>query len=85
MTVMVAGSILSLRAQRLAKLDRAGAVMLMSCSFPWRCVGVSENYHLGSTFCLYVLPNRQKWLRMISDIVALAFGIGWSGTDRMVS
>ena len=60
-----------------------GAVMLMSWFiFLGAAVGVRENYHLGFDVLLYVLPKGgKKWLRMISDLVALAFGIGmiWYG------
>jgi TRAP-type C4-dicarboxylate transport system permease small subunit len=60
-----------------------GAVMLMSWFiFLGAAVGVRENYHLGFDVLLYVLPKAgKKWLRMISDVVALAFGIGmvWYG------
>jgi len=61
------------------------AVMLMS----WfiilgAAVGVRENYHLGFDVLLYVLPKGGKrWLRMISDLVALGFGVGmvWYGSQ----
>ena len=60
-----------------------GAVMLMSWFiFLGAAVGVRENYHLGFDVLLYVLPKGgKKWLRMISDLVAFAFGIGmvWYG------
>jgi len=60
-----------------------GAVMLMSWFiFLGAAVGVRENYHLGFDVLLYVLPKGGKrWLRMISDLVALAIGIGmvWYG------
>ena len=62
-----------------------GAVMLMSWFiFLGAAVGVRENYHLGFDVLLYVLPKAgKKWLRMISDIVAFAFGIGmvWYGSQ----
>ena len=62
-----------------------GAVMLMSWFiFLGAAVGVRENYHLGFDVLLYVLPKSGKrWLRMISDIVALAFGLGmiWYGAQ----
>jgi TRAP-type C4-dicarboxylate transport system permease small subunit len=62
-----------------------GAVMLMSWFiFLGAAVGVRENYHLGFDVLLYVLPKSgKKWLRMISDIVALAFGTGmiWYGAQ----
>lgn len=55
-----------------------GAVMLMSWFiFLGAAVGVRENNHLGFDVLLYVLPaGAKKVLRMISDIVILAFGIG---------
>ncbi|NRP72956.1 Sialic acid TRAP transporter small permease protein SiaQ [Ensifer psoraleae] len=60
-----------------------GAVMLMSWFiFLGAAVGVRENYHLGFDVLLYVVPKSgKKWLRMISDLVALAFGAGmvWYG------
>jgi TRAP-type C4-dicarboxylate transport system permease small subunit len=62
-----------------------GSVMLMSWFiFLGAAVGVRENYHLGFDVLLYVLPKGGKrWLRMISDLVALAFGIGmiWYGSQ----
>ena len=60
-----------------------GAIMLMSWFiFFGAAVGVRENNHLGFDILLYVVPLAgKKWLRMISDIVILAFGIGmvWYG------
>ncbi|MGE7368528.1 TRAP transporter small permease [Neorhizobium sp. NPDC001467] len=60
-----------------------GAVILMSWFiFLGAAVGVRENNHMGFDVLLYVLPPAAKrWLRMISDIVILAFGIGmiWYG------
>ena len=62
-----------------------GAVMLMSWFiFLGAAVGVRENYHLGFDVLLYVVPKGgKKWLRMISDLVALAFGLGmiWYGAQ----
>ena len=62
-----------------------GAVMLMSWFiFLGAAVGVRENYHLGFDVLLYVLPKSgKKWLRMISDLVAFAFGVGmvWYGSQ----
>ncbi len=61
-----------------------GSVMLMSWFiFLGAAVGVRENYHLGFDVLLYVLPSSgKKWLRMISDLVALGFGVGmvWYGS-----
>ena len=60
-----------------------GSVMLMSWFiFLGAAVGVRENYHLGFDVLLYVLPKGgKKWLRMVSDLVAFAFGVGmiWYG------
>jgi TRAP-type C4-dicarboxylate transport system permease small subunit len=60
-----------------------GAVMLMSWFiFLGAAVGVRENNHMGFDVLLYVLPpSAKKWLRMISDVVVLAFGLGmvWYG------
>ncbi len=60
-----------------------GSVMLMSWFiFLGAAVGVRENIHLGFDILLYVLPKGGKRvLRMISDIVILAFGMGmvWYG------
>ncbi|MDI7862006.1 TRAP transporter small permease [Rhizobiaceae bacterium n13] len=55
-----------------------GAVMLMSWFiFLGAAVGVRENNHLGFDVLLYVLPlSAKRWLRMISDCVILAFGLG---------
>ncbi|APH70841.1 TRAP transporter small permease [Aquibium oceanicum] len=55
-----------------------GAVMLMSWFiFLGAAVGVRENNHLGFDILLYVLPHGGKRvLRMISDVVILAFGLG---------
>ena len=60
-----------------------GSVMLMSWFiFLGAAVGVRENNHLGFDVLLYVLPKSGKRvLRMISDVVILAFGVGmvWYG------
>jgi len=60
-----------------------GSVMLMSWFiFLGAAVGVRENNHMGFDVLLYVLPSGAKRvLRMISDLVVLAFGIGmvWYG------
>jgi TRAP-type C4-dicarboxylate transport system permease small subunit len=60
-----------------------GSVMLMSWFiFLGAAVGVRENNHMGFDVLLYVMPpSAKKWLRMISDIVILAFGLGmvWYG------
>jgi TRAP-type C4-dicarboxylate transport system permease small subunit len=60
-----------------------GSVMLMSWFiFLGAAVGVRENNHMGFDVLLYVLPRGGKRvLRMISDLVILAFGIGmiWYG------
>lgn len=65
-----------------------GAVMLMSWFiFLGAAVGVRENYHMGFDVLLYVMPKGGKaWLRMISDIVAFAFGIGmvWYGSQLVM-
>jgi TRAP-type C4-dicarboxylate transport system permease small subunit len=62
-----------------------GAVMLMSWFiFLGAAVGVRENNHMGFDVLLYVMPpSAKKWLRMISDLVILAFGIGmiWYGAS----
>ena len=62
-----------------------GAVMLMSWFiFLGAAVGVRENYHLGFDVLLYLLPaGGKKWLRMISDVTVLAFGLGmvWYGSS----
>jgi TRAP-type C4-dicarboxylate transport system permease small subunit len=60
-----------------------GAVILMSWFiFLGAAVGVRENNHMGFDVLLYVLPPAgKKWLRMISDVVIFAFGLGmiWYG------
>jgi TRAP-type C4-dicarboxylate transport system permease small subunit len=60
-----------------------GAVMLMSWFiFLGAAVGVRENNHMGFDVLLYVVPTSgKKWLRMISDVVIFAFGVGmvWYG------
>lgn len=60
-----------------------GAVILMSWFiFLGAAVGVRENNHMGFDVLLYVLPTAGKrWLRMISDGVIFAFGLGmiWYG------
>jgi TRAP-type C4-dicarboxylate transport system permease small subunit len=62
-----------------------GSVMLMSWFiFLGAAVGVRENNHMGFDVLLYVLPGGGKRvLRMISDLVILAFGIGmnWYGSQ----
>ena len=40
-------------------------------------VGVRENFHMGFDVLIYVLPPGAKaWLRSVSDIATLAFGLG---------
>jgi TRAP-type C4-dicarboxylate transport system permease small subunit len=62
-----------------------GAVMLMSWFiFLGAAVGVRENNHMGFDVLLYVIPTSgKKWLRMISDVVIFAFGVGmvWYGAS----
>lgn len=62
-----------------------GAVILMSWFiFLGAAVGVRENNHMGFDVLLYALPPAaKKWLRMISDIVIFAFGLGmiWYGSN----
>ncbi|MBY5665277.1 TRAP transporter small permease [Rhizobium leguminosarum] len=64
-----------------------GSVMLMSWFiFLGAAVGIRENNHLGFDVRLYVLPKSGKRvLRMISDVVILAFGAGmvWYGGALM--
>ena len=59
------------------------AILIMSWFiFLGAAVGVRENNHMGFDVLLYVLPPAaKKWLRMISDIVVFAFGVGmiWFG------
>lgn len=54
------------------------AVLLMSWFiFLGAAVGIRENYHLGFDVLLYVLPKgSKKSLRMLSDLVVLAFAAG---------
>lgn len=60
-----------------------GSVMLMSWFiFLGAAVGVRENTHLGFDVLLYVMPaSGKRVLRMMSDIVIMAFGAGmvWYG------
>src|SRR5690349_8561947 len=62
-----------------------GSVMLMSWFiFLGAAVGVRTNTHLGFDVLLYVLPpGGKRVLRMISDLVVLAFGVGmvWYGSQ----
>lgn len=62
-----------------------GSVMLMSWFiFLGAAVGIRENYHLGFDVLLYVLPpGAKRVLRMISDVVVFAFGLGmvWYGSQ----
>ena len=61
------------------------SVMLMSwLIFLAAAVGVRDNTHLGFDVLLYVLPRGAKRvLRMISDLIVLAFGFGmvWYGAQ----
>jgi len=61
------------------------SVMLMSwLIFLAAAVGVRTNTHLGFDILLYALPKGGKRvLRMITDLVVLAFGFGmvWYGSD----
>lgn len=63
----------------------ASAIMLMSWFiFLGAAVGVRENFHMGFDVLLYVLPEGSKGaLRTVSDLIALAFGIGmvWYGAQ----
>ena len=54
------------------------AVLLMSWFiYLGAAVGVRENNHMGFDVILYVLPPAGKrWLRTISDLAILVFGIG---------
>jgi len=62
-----------------------GAVILMSWFiFLGAAVGVRENNHMGFDVLLYLLPpGGKKWLRMVSDVVIFAFGLGmiWYGSN----
>lgn len=64
------------------------AIMVMSWFvFLGAAVGVRENFHMGFDVLLYVLPEGSKGaLRMISDIIVLAFGFGmvWYGAQLVV-
>jgi TRAP-type C4-dicarboxylate transport system permease small subunit len=43
-------------------------------------IGVRENFHMGFDVLLYVLPDgAAPWLRSISDLAVLAFGLGMIG------
>jgi TRAP-type C4-dicarboxylate transport system permease small subunit len=61
------------------------SVMLMSwVIFLGAAVGVRDNTHLGFDVLIYVLPKGAKRiLRMISDLIVLAFGFGmvWYGAQ----
>jgi TRAP-type C4-dicarboxylate transport system permease small subunit len=56
----------------------ATSILIMSWFiFLGAAVGVRENFHMGFDVLLYVLPTTAKvWLRSISDLAVLAFGIG---------
>jgi len=56
----------------------AASILVMSWFiFLGAAVGVRENFHMGFDVLIYVLPPGAKpWLRSISDIATLAFGIG---------
>ncbi|TNC47413.1 TRAP transporter small permease [Rubellimicrobium rubrum] len=56
----------------------ATSILIMSWFiFLGAAVGVRENFHMGFDVLLYVLPTSAKiWLRSISDLAVLAFGIG---------
>jgi TRAP-type C4-dicarboxylate transport system permease small subunit len=59
------------------------SVMLMSWFiFLGAAVGVRDNVHMGFDVLLYVLPpGAKRTLRMITDLIILAFGLGmiWYG------
>jgi TRAP-type C4-dicarboxylate transport system permease small subunit len=61
------------------------SIMLMSWFiFLGAAVGVRDNVHLGFDVLLYVLPPGAKGaLRMITDFIVLAFGLGmiWYGSQ----
>jgi TRAP-type C4-dicarboxylate transport system permease small subunit len=58
--------------------SEAASILIMS----WfillgAAVGVRENFHMGFDVLLYVLPaGAQPWLRGISDVAVLTFGLG---------
>ena len=56
----------------------ATSILVMSWFiFLGAAVGVRENFHMGFDVLLYVLPAGAKvWLRAISDLATLGFGIG---------
>jgi TRAP-type C4-dicarboxylate transport system permease small subunit len=55
-----------------------GAILVMSWFiFLGAAVGVRENFHMGFDVLLHFLPDgATPWLRGISDVAILAFGIG---------
>lgn len=56
----------------------AAAILAMGWFvFLGAAVGVRENFHMGFDVLLYVLPPAGKaWLRSISDLATLVFGVG---------
>lgn len=64
------------------------SVLLMSWFiFLGAAVGVRENFHMGFDVLLHVLPDgAEAWLRTVSDIAILAFGLGmvFYGSQLMV-
>jgi TRAP-type C4-dicarboxylate transport system permease small subunit len=56
----------------------AASIMVMSWFiFLGAAVGVRENFHMGFDVLLHFLPDAARpWLRGISDLAILAFGLG---------
>lgn len=65
-----------------------GSVMVMGWFiFLGAAVGIREGYHLSFDIMLHLVPDRVKlWMRTVSDLVVIAFGIGMTvyGTQLAV-
>ena len=79
MTAMVAWQVFSRYVLNASpSWTEAASIMVMSWFiFLGAAVGVRENFHMGFDVLVHFLPERRRpWMRGISDIAILVFGIG---------
>ena len=56
------------------------SVMIMSWFiFLGAAVGVRENFHMGFDVLIHFLPGAGGWMRAVSDLAVLVFGLGMVG------
>jgi TRAP-type C4-dicarboxylate transport system permease small subunit len=82
MTAFVAWQVFSRYVLNASPSWTEGASILVMSWFIFlgAAIGVRENFHMGFDVLLYVLPDSAApWLRSISDLATLAFGLGMIG------